>query len=198
MHRRAYTVLAVALLSLAAWTAHAQESERSIGLAVQQYAPRLDASRNLYGNALSAALTYEYLSEKNSFIRVGVGFLKHSGNGYGRHFVDGPTASESLLPFELSIGYRVPIFDSSRHAIVVGGGAQYLSYWERYPGQDRLAAQGIGGLLYIGPEFALTKRLRLGLEYRVLGGEVQARRPEGLLDIDVGGTFVQVALRRVL
>jgi hypothetical protein len=198
MNRTAYPVLAVALLCLVAWPTHAQVSERSVGFAVQQYTPRLDASHSLYGRAVSAAFTYEYLSEKNSFIRVGVGFLKHSGNGYGRHFVDGPKANESLLPFELSIGYRVPFADGSRAAIVVGGGAQYLSYWERYPGQDRIAAQGIGGVLYIGPEFALSKRLRLGLEYRVLGGEVQARTPEGLLDIDVGGSFLQVALRRVL
>jgi len=198
MHRRAFAAAALASLSLAAWTTHGQESERAIGFAIQQYTPRLSGTQNLYGNALSGSFSYEYLSERNSFIRVGIGFLKHSGNGYGRHFVDGPAATASLLPFELSIGYRVPLVDSARHAIIVGGGAQYLSYWERYPGQDRLAAQGIGGILYIGPEFALTKRLRLGLEYRVLGGEVQARRPEGLLDIDVGGSFLQVALRRVL
>ena len=198
MYRTAVVALAVTLVSLAAWTTHAQESERAIGFAVQQYTPRLDATHNLYGSALSAAFTFEYLSEKNSFIRVGIGFLKHSGNGYGRHFVDGPSASQSLMPFELSIGYRVPFAGSGRHSIVIGGGAQYLSYWESYPGQDRLSAQGIGGILYIGPEFALTKRLRIGLEYRVLGGAVQARRPEGLLDIDVGGSFLQVALRRVL
>ena len=197
--QKALAILAAACFASSFVSAvHAQDHENSIGLSIQSYTPTYDQARNQYDNAVAMSFTYEYLSDKSSFLRAGVGFLKHSGDAYGRHFIDGPRSTQALMPLELSVGYRAPLSDDGGHAIIVGLGAQYLSYWESYPGQRRLAAQGIGGILYIGPEFALTRRLRLGLEYRVFGGAVQARRPEGLLDIDVGGSFLQVALRRVL
>jgi hypothetical protein len=198
MNRSAATALAVVLTALLAPAALGQDRERSIGVSVQRYRPRLDSARDVYGSATATSFTYEYLSDKSSFVRAGVGFLKHSGNGYGRHFVAGPLATQSLMPLELSVGYRAALSDAGDHAVVVGVGAQYLSYWERYPEQDRIAAQGIGAIFYIGPEFAITKRLRVGLEYRVLLGDVQVRIPEARYEVDLGGSFVQLALRRVL
>ncbi|MBT5537062.1 hypothetical protein HOK31_28625 [Candidatus Poribacteria bacterium] len=198
MNRSVATALTVVLTGLLASAALGQDHERSIGVSVQRYTPKLDSARDVYGSATATSFTYEYLSEKNSFVRAGVGFLKHSRNGYGRHFVNGPLATQSLMPLELSVGYRAALSDEGDHAIVVGVGGQYLGYWERYPGQDRIAAQGIGAILYMGPEFAITKRIRLGLEYRVLLADVQVRTPEARYDVDLGGSFLQLALRRVL
>ncbi len=111
MNRSASTALAVVLTALLAPAALGQDRERSIGVSVQRYTPRLDSARDVYGSATATSFTYEYLSEKSSFVRAGVGFLKHSGNGYGRHFVDGPLATQSLMPFELSVGYRAALSD---------------------------------------------------------------------------------------
>lgn len=197
--QKALAILAAACFASSFVSAvHAQDHENSIGLSIQSYTPTYDQARYQYDNAVAMSFTYEYLSDKSSFLRAGVGFLKHSGDAYGRHFIDGPRSTQALMPLELSVGYRAPLSDDGGHAIIVGLGAQYLSYWESYPGVKRVAAQGIGAIFYVGPELAITKSLRIGLEYRVLVGDVQVRIPGQRYEVDLSGSFLQLAVRRVL
>ena len=190
-------MLALALAFQAVALANVEEDaqERLVGLSLGRYRPTDDTARDIYGDALLSTVTYEFVTKKGGGLRLGVGLLRESGHGYGRYFIGGPRAHQTLLPVEASANIRIATGTS--HSFVAGVGLQLVAFWERYPGLPRASGQDLGPILYFGPELHVSRSVRVGLEYRYMNADLFTESSANRYNVDLTGSLFRVAVRYV-
>jgi hypothetical protein len=188
-------VLALACQAVALAHLQGDAQERLISLSLERYRPNDGTARDIYGDALLTTVTYEFVTGKGGGLRLGVGLLRESGDGYDRYFIGGPRAHQTLLPVEASANIRIATGTS--HAFVAGVGLQLLAFWERYPGLPRASGQDLGPILYFGPELHVSRSFRVGLEYRYMNADLFDESSADRYNVDLTGSLFRVAVRYV-